>query len=404
MFWLLAPAWFAAALVAAATCRHVWRGGRTWNDHIVAALVSACIAVYPTLWTLAVHDGLHGTFLGALLLPGPLAIYGLFYALDLRREPPRFWRYAGIAAQPAMAFSLWCGLLLFSYLPFALVSGRFWPGWWLVMPVGLTGWGTVWTYWRGLRVFTHVVQPASAGPDAIRLVQLSDIHASPLMDRHDIRQIVNVVRQLNPDVVAVTGDHLMPFSEAEHAYLIEELSRIEAPVVACLGNHDLPVADRLVAEFAAAGMRLLVDEACVLSLRGQAVEFVGVNFHWKNAEQHLLRALESLPPPSTAIPRILLAHDPRLFRWVPSARFNLVLSGHTHGGQVGTDMFGIPGSVLGLFGLYDQGRFERDNTILYVHRGNWHTGLPPRMGIAAEIVLHTLPMTTANGANGVRLC
>jgi predicted MPP superfamily phosphohydrolase len=86
----------------------------------------------------------------------------------------------------------------------------------------------------------------------------------------------------------------------------------------------------------------------------------------------------------------LLAHDPRLFAWVPDGRFDLVLSGHTHGGQVGTDMFGVPWSVLRLFGVYDQGAFRRGATHLWVHRGNWHTGLPPRMGIATEVVVHVL--------------
>ena len=53
-------------------------------------------------------------------------------------------------------------------------------------------------------------------------------------------------------------------------------------------------------------------------------------------------------------------------------------------------MFGIPWSVLRLPGFYDQGFFEKGDTRLYVHRGNWHTGLPPRMGVAAEIVLFEL--------------
>jgi predicted MPP superfamily phosphohydrolase len=67
-----------------------------------------------------------------------------------------------------------------------------------------------------------------------------------------------------------------------------------------------------------------------------------------------------------------------------------MLSGHTHGGQVGADMFGTGGSLLGLLGVYDQGLFEEPGRRLYVHRGNWHTGLPPRMGIAAEITLFEL--------------
>ena len=83
---------------------------------------------------------------------------------------------------------------------------------------------------------------------------------------------------------------------------------------------------------------------------------------------------------------MLLAHDPRYFRWIPPERFELVLSGHTHGGQVGANMFGLPISVLRPLGLYDQGFFTREGCTLFVHKGSWHTGLPPRMGIASEVV------------------
>jgi hypothetical protein len=131
---------------------------------------------------------------------------------------------------------------------------------------------------------------------------------------------------------------------------------------------------------------MLVDRAAVLSVRGIRVELVGVDFHWRDAREHLDRALAALPPAPADL-RVLLAHDPRLFRWVPEDRFHLVLSGHTHGGQFGTDMFGIPWSVLRLFGVYDQGWWTRGPCRLYVHRGNWDTGLPPRMGIAGEVVV-----------------
>ena len=117
---------------------------------------------------------------------------------------------------------------------------------------------------------------------------------------------------------------------------------------------------------------------------------MGVNFHWNQAQKHFDEALELNPSLTGANCRILLAHDPRLFAWVPDGRFDLVLSGHTHGGQVSTEMFGIPWSVLRLFGVHDQGLFRKRGLWHYVHRGNWHTGLPPRMGVASEIVVFEL--------------
>ena len=137
-------------------------------------------------------------------------------------------------------------------------------------------------------------------------------------------------------------------------------------------------------------MRIAVFAGDGLEIRGWRLEVVGVNFHWTEARDRLLSALGRLPPAPGAHARVLLAHDPRLFRWVPEDRFDLVLSGHTHGGQVGADMFGVPWSVLRPLGVHDQGWWRRGRSLLYVHRGNWYTGLPPRMGIAGEIALFRL--------------
>jgi predicted MPP superfamily phosphohydrolase len=220
----------------------------------------------------------------------------------------------------------------------------------------------------------------------VRVVHLSDLHGSPLMVARDLDRAVHAARGLRPDVVAVTGDHLMPYSEGDFQFIVDALARFQVPVVLCLGNHDLAVSGPLCAALEAAGMHPLVDRSLVLDVRGRRVEFTGVNFHWRRAREQLLAALERLPPPEAEL-RVLLAHDPRLFAWLPPSRFDLVLAGHTHGGQVGVEG-PRPWSLLRIFGAFDQGRFERGDTVMWVHRGNWHTGLPPRMGIAAEIVLH----------------
>ena len=131
---------------------------------------------------------------------------------------------------------------------------------------------------------------------------------------------------------------------------------------------------------------MLINESRVFHIRGRSIEIMGVQFHWREASKKILAAISHIPKPSVDV-HILLAHDPRYFRWLPHERFSLVLSGHTHGGQVAANMFGIPISLLGLLGLYDQGLFKREDCRLYVHKGNWNWGLPPRMGVASEIVL-----------------
>ena len=116
-------------------------------------------------------------------------------------------------------------------------------------------------------------------------------------------------------------------------------------------------------------------------------------FHWSDAQAQLSQALETLPYPEGF--RLLLAHDPRLGLWVPPNRFHLVLSGHTHGGQVAANMFGWPVSVLRPLGVRDQGWWDTGETRHYVHRGNWFVGLPPRMGVAGEIAVFEPPTRSA---------
>jgi hypothetical protein len=383
--------WLGAAAVAGATALRVYRGGTTLNDHLVAAVVLGCIGIYPLLWTGARGAGIDGTAalaLGIVLGLGAVSIYGLFHVLDGRRDPGGLI-WVARASQPALAFALWAGLLLVLRAPWAFWSGAppTWPGALLALPAALALWGTAWTF-AGGRVREHPVPiPDLAAP--VRIAHLSDLHVGPTMRRADLDALVARVDALAPDLVVVTGDFLTPFSEGEHAFLLDALAALRVPVYACLGNHDLPVAARLAEELAGVGVHLLVDASAVIAVRGVRIELVGVDFHWRGARGHLAAALAGLPPAPADV-RVLLAHDPRLFAWVPEARFDLALAGHTHGGQVGTDMFGLPGSALRPLGVFDQGWWRRGRARLYVHRGNWSVGLPPRMGIAPEIAVHHL--------------
>ncbi|MEL6349534.1 MAG: metallophosphoesterase [Myxococcota bacterium] len=382
-----------AVVLTTLTLRHVYRGGTTLNDHAVAFVVSGCLWIYPTLWWGVHQAGLSAAplfFFGCLFVLGAVSIYGLFYVLDRRRPVAGALRWVGIFSQLAYAFSLWTGLLLVFWVPLAAWTGRplFWPGLWLMIPVVLAVWGCAWTWLRHDTLRTHLLAESS-DVQPVRVVQLSDLHASPLMTGSDFNALVRRVNALSPDLVVITGDFVMPFSEENHQYLIDAIDRIEAPTLGCLGNHDLPIRTQLCEEFDAIGKPLLVDERRILTLRGRSVEVVGLDFRWRGAKAATFAALSALPQVDADV-RVLLVHDPRYFRWIPSERFDLVLSGHTHGGQVGTNMFGVPWSVLRGLGLYDQGFFERDSCRLYVHSGNWHTGLPPRMGIAAEIAVFTL--------------
>ena len=365
----------AFAVLLADTIRRVYAVGRELNDHFVTAVVTGCMGFYLLICQIGPPEAM------ALGAGGMVGIWGLFFSLHRNQAPPAMVRLAlGLPSQLAYAFALWGGLLVVLRLPYALSTGAhwFWPGAWLAIPLALTLAGFTHTHATRYRVRTHTVEGLP-----LRLVQLSDLHASPMMHRAELDPLVSRVNALAPDLVVVTGDLVMPFSEEEHGYLVEALANIEAPVYACPGNHDLPVLEQLRAELAKVGATLLVDESAKVS-NGE-VELVGLNFHWKKARNAMEQSLANLGERGKAF-RVLLAHDPRLGAWLEGG-FDLALSGHTHGGQVGLNMFGIPFSFLRLFGVRDQGWFSIPGGRHYVHSGNWLTGLPPRLGVGPEIAL-----------------
>jgi predicted MPP superfamily phosphohydrolase len=95
--------------------------------------------------------------------------------------------------------------------------------------------------------------------------------------------------------------------------------------------------------------------------------------------------LARLPAPEGVVARLLMLHDPGMFRFVPDGRFDLTLSGHTHGGQVGLLTFGLPITfVSAISSIPDHGPWQMGRSLLYVHRGTGHYGFPIRVGVPSE--------------------
>lgn len=377
----MSPAWVLPLALAlwADALRRVYAVGQTANDHFVAAVVTGTLGFYTVMALAAPWPW------APLMLAGGVGIWGLFFAIHRDAAAPTWVRWAlAYPSQLAYAWALWAGLVWLLRVPWALYTGAelLWAGAWNAGPTALALLGWAQCYLDQHRVRRYPVPGLPA-----RVVQLSDLHASALMHRRELDALIDRVNTLEPAVVFITGDLVMPFSEREHGYLLEALQRLRAPAWACPGNHDLPVLERLRAGLAAVGVPLLVDEQVLVPLGGRVIEVVGVNFHWRGAQAALHTALAALPPAGADL-AVLLAHDPRLGAWAPPGRFGLALSGHTHGGQVALNMLGLPVSALRLFGVRDQGLWPLPGGGLHhVHRGNWTTGLPPRMGVAGEIAV-----------------
>jgi predicted MPP superfamily phosphohydrolase len=217
--------------------------------------------------------------------------------------------------------------------------------------------------------------------DGLRVVQLSDIHHSPFTSREQIERAVETANELNPDIIALTGDYISK-ERAYAAPCAELLGKLRARygVYAVLGNHDHWTDAALITDlFRAEGINVLINEGMRFEQQGAAFWLAGVDDTMVGLEDLSL----ALAGSSEQEMKLLLAHNPIILRRAARVGVDLVLSGHTHGGQVAlrgeNGSSGKPRRRL-LRGLARQGA-----TQIYVTRGLGTVVLPIRYGCPPEV-------------------
>lgn len=208
-----------------------------------------------------------------------------------------------------------------------------------------------------------------------RFVQFTDFHYKG--DAEYAAEMVRTINDLAPDFVCFTGDLVenKVFARAALGFI----EQIKAPVYGSPGNHDYwchaPFAD-YEAAFARTGGAWLVDRA--IALEQYDLEIVGM----------AMRGIHALGSPR-ATRRLLLLHYPEMADRLGGPRFDLILAGHSHGGQVRLPFFGPPFLPHGV-GRYDHGYFETSGGPLYVNAGIGTYRLPLRFNCRPEITLITM--------------
>jgi predicted MPP superfamily phosphohydrolase len=235
----------------------------------------------------------------------------------------------------------------------------------------------------------------------LRIVQLTDTHLGPWQSVDRLRSLIDSLVRREPDLVTLTGDFLTMESMGSPGCLdlaLEPLAPIADRCVAIFGNHDHEAPEHIRSAMRNLGIRLLIDEeACFDSPVGR-IQILGADFVNKSHRDHLTALLERYPRREEHL-RFLLLHDPVGFHALPENEVDLVLSGHTHGGQVGLVSLGIDWTVLSPSRWPDQGLFARGASRLYVHRGTGFYGFPLRVGVPAEhSVLEISPAGTPRSA------
>lgn len=221
----------------------------------------------------------------------------------------------------------------------------------------------------------------------LKIVQITDPHLGPFMSVERLRRICERAVARQPDLVVLTGDFLTMESHSSPELLataLAPLGALEGRTFACLGNHDHEALLTVERALAQSGVRLLVDEAAEVETEAGRVQVLGLDFVWRKRTEHLARVTAAYPRTPGAL-RLLLLHDPGAFRHLPEGEADLVLSGHTHGGQVGLVSLGLPYTMMRAFvKMPDHGLWARGVDRLYVHRGTGHYGFPLRLGVPSE--------------------
>jgi len=224
-----------------------------------------------------------------------------------------------------------------------------------------------------------------AGLDGFRLVQLTDLHASRLLQQDWMAAVVEATNALEPDLIVLTGD-LADGSVRARADDVEPLRKLTAPqgVYAIPGNHEYYTEYRQwLDRLRELDLRLLLNEHAVLQMEGGTLVLAGVT------DPAASRFGEPLPDIAAALagvaadePVILLSHRPTGAGAHASAGARLQLSGHTHGGQIA----GLHWITQWANEGYVAGLYDVDGMRLYVSSGAglWN-GLPLRVGRPSEI-------------------
>jgi predicted MPP superfamily phosphohydrolase len=225
--------------------------------------------------------------------------------------------------------------------------------------------------------------------DGFRIVQISDVHIGPLLDRRFAATVAERVNALAPDLVAVTGD-LVDGSVARIGDEVEPLGAIRARhgVYFITGNHDFySGADAWVARIRALGWNALRNERVAIGDEGARFDLAGVDDHHgamlgPGEGEDLARALEGRESERAVV---LLAHDPNTFKRASQYGVDLQISGHTHGGQIWPFRHLVRLSTPWVAGLYRLG-----TSAVYVSRGTGFWGPPMRLGAPSEITELTI--------------
>ncbi len=222
------------------------------------------------------------------------------------------------------------------------------------------------------------------------IIQLSDLHAGSFINSESFAKARRIIEGLNPDLIVMTGD-FVNFHSRELKLIYPELKKFKAKygVLGCLGNHDHYMVDdehqQLIKILEDSGLRLLINDNFSIELGDSVLQIIGVdNVNFRSDYSDFPQAMKGI---ESKYPSILLCHDPTNWdRFVRKKKdIDIMLSGHTHGGQVGIELFGQYLSPVRIVYKQWAGLYKDEGQYLYINRGLGVVGPPVRVDMPPEI-------------------
>lgn len=364
----------------------------------VAWVLRACGVAVPAVLHLLVPVGIY-VLNGRLILSpaarGPLA------ARLVRGYVACAFTAIFCALLLAGAGLLWsAGALAAPHLPASTVEALARAHFWLTNAgiatvAGLLAWGYT-AGQRQLVVSRHEVAVRGLPPGlaGLRIVHLSDLHIGRHLDLDELAAHVERVNALEPDVVCVTGDLVDHPDTCGRAFPTLAGLRARHGVLVTLGNHDVYAgAEVVTAELRRVTAFTVLRNACVrIGDEAAALAVIGVDdlgFDWARG----VREHPALPPLVREVgadgPFLVLSHRPDCFPQAARLGAALVLSGHTHGGQLGLPARprGRVRNLAEFITRFDRGLYRAGDAVLYVNRGLGFTGQRVRLFTPREIAV-----------------
>jgi uncharacterized protein len=250
-----------------------------------------------------------------------------------------------------------------------------------------------------------IVDIANYTGSEINILHLSDLHHSTDFPLESIHAAFQLIESAQPDLICITGDFITReiIHAEEYTQVLKRLSQ-KAPIFACLGNHDggswakthhgISDSAPVISILETAGIKVLHNESITIELKNQTVRITGLGDLWAGECKPEL-AFANTALQSTF--HIVLSHNPDTKKFVKNYSWHLLLSGHTHGGQILLPILNLPLYLPIRDQRYYSGLYDWENRKIHISRGVGNL-----MGIRFNC-RPEMTMLKVHGAVGVRI-